>query len=338
MKAYIQGIGNVSAQPTPTSEEWQWNTIQTNPATITDMDYAALIPPMQLRRMSKAVRMGIAASMMALKQAGIEKPDTIITGTAYGCLADTELFLTKLIQQEEQMLTPTAFIQSTHNTVSGQIALHLKCHGRNFTYTQRGHSFEHAMHDALLTLQEDSSQQVLVGAMDEISKHSQPIIQRFGTFKQEGQSFFDDSEGTISGEGAYMFVLRAEPNKQSLAAIIDVTTCMKEQAGQTLQAFLEKHGITPDVVLLGLNGDTRYDANMLNIARQHTTGACYTYKNYCGEQPIASGFATMMAASMLHYGTNVKPLSGESKEKPEHVLIWHHYKNHYHSFMLLGRP
>lgn len=338
MKAYIQGIGNVSAQPTPNSVAWAWNTIQTNPATIADVDYTALIPPMQLRRMSKAVRMGIAASMMALKQAGIEKPDVIITGTAYGCLADTELFLTKLIQQEEQMLTPTAFIQSTHNTVSGQIALHLKCHGRNFTYTQRGHSFEHAMQDALLTLQEDSSKEILVGAMDEISKHSQPIIQRFGTYKQEGQSFFDHNEGTMSGEGAYMFVLRAEPNEQSLASILDISTCWNVPVEQALSAFLAKHGIAPDVVLLGLNGDARYDTNMLNRARQHLTGTFYTYKNYCGEQPIASGFATMMAASMLYYGSNLKPLSGDPLEKPQHVLIWHHYKNQYHSFMLLGRP
>src|SRR5207253_3406481 len=79
-------------------------------------DYTGLIPPMQLRRMSKAVRMGIGAAKACLDSAGIQRPDAIAVGTTLGCLKDTEVFLNKLVTQEERMLTPTSFIQSTHNT------------------------------------------------------------------------------------------------------------------------------------------------------------------------------------------------------------------------------
>ena len=50
-------------------------------------------------------------------------PDAIITGTGLGCLEDTEKFLTAMVTNKEEFLTPTSFIQSTHNTVSAQIAL-----------------------------------------------------------------------------------------------------------------------------------------------------------------------------------------------------------------------
>ena len=41
-------------------------------------------------------------------------------------------------------------MQSTHNTISSQIALHLKCNKYNSTYTQQGISFESGLFDTYL--------------------------------------------------------------------------------------------------------------------------------------------------------------------------------------------
>src|ERR1043165_285653 len=92
-------------------------------------DYTGVIPPMQLRRMSKPVRMGVGTSFECLQKADLKRADAIIVGTTLGCLTDTEVFLRKMVEQDEQMLTPTAFIQSTHNTVAGQIDLATGCRG-----------------------------------------------------------------------------------------------------------------------------------------------------------------------------------------------------------------
>jgi len=86
-------------------------------------NYKDFINPKVLRRMSKIVRMGIVASKTALKEAGLETTDAIITATGMGCQADTEKFLNAMIDNNEGLLTPTSFIQSTHNTVGGAIAL-----------------------------------------------------------------------------------------------------------------------------------------------------------------------------------------------------------------------
>lgn len=152
------------------------------------------IPPMQLRRMSKAVRMGIGVGKKCLDMAELVSPDAIIVGTTMGCLQDTERFLSKMIEQDEKMLTPTAFIQSTHNTIAGQIALGLHCQGHNNTLSQHGHSFESSLVDAALLLQEQPELQVLCGAVDELNPTTTLLQQRAGLFPEslsaaEGASF-----------------------------------------------------------------------------------------------------------------------------------------------------
>ena len=84
--------------------------------------YKDYIPPAAIRRMSKSVKMGMVAASVALEQAHLT-PQAIFVGTGMGCLQDSEKFLKTLLDNQEQHLTPTAFIQSTHNTVAGQIAI-----------------------------------------------------------------------------------------------------------------------------------------------------------------------------------------------------------------------
>ena len=191
MELYIKGVGILSAVGSNVDEDFLQQ--KETPANFLckEPDYTVYIPPMQLRRMSKAVRMGIGASKIALQQAKIEKPDAISIGTAMGCLNDTEVFLKKMVEQEEQMLTPTAFIQSTHNTVGGQIALLYGCNGHNLTYVHRGHSFEQAMLNAYLYLQQHPDENVLVGGIDELTPTSEAILERFGVLNNgEGANFF----------------------------------------------------------------------------------------------------------------------------------------------------
>ena len=100
-----------------------------------------------MRRMGNLIKMGVGT---ALKVKGEEKIEGIVVGTGLGCIENTEIFLREFIVHSSGTLSPTAFIQSTHNTVAGQIALILKEHGYNSTYTQRGTSFENALIDGCL--------------------------------------------------------------------------------------------------------------------------------------------------------------------------------------------
>lgn len=119
-------------------------------------DYKSRIDPKMIRRMSRIIRMGFYTALESMEEAGQIRPGAIISATGLGCLEDTGLFIEKLINNREEMLSPTAFIQSTHNAVAAQVALSMQNHGYNHTWVQGGISFECAVEDAALWAAEHS--------------------------------------------------------------------------------------------------------------------------------------------------------------------------------------
>jgi 3-oxoacyl-(acyl-carrier-protein) synthase len=272
MSIYIKSAAGVSPQPLYDGGALlSVITMKTgNRLRCVEPDYAHIIDAKLIRRMSRIIKMGAAAAMQCLKDAGLQIPDAIVTGTAYGCLQDTEAFLNRLVEFKEELLTPTAFIQSTHNTVSAQIALMLQCHNYNNTYVHRGFSFESALLDAMMMLNENEIRNALVGAADEITDTSHTILSRFGLYKKEASTdtlFDTKTKGTIAGEGATFFTLTTETSEKNLARLDAATTFykpasdseIKEQisallAGQTLDIE------DIDVIITGKNGDVENDA------------------------------------------------------------------------------
>ena len=175
---FITGLGNVSPQKTFDNSSFLEEVMHfsSNQLRCQDPNYKDFVPADMLRRMSRIIKFGVAAGKKCLADAGGGIPDAIITGTGLGCIEDTEKFLTNMIRSKEEFLTPTSFIQSTHNTVSAQIALLLKCHNYNFTYVHRGFSFESALLDSMLRLESGESNNVLLGAMDEMTPNTFQIF------------------------------------------------------------------------------------------------------------------------------------------------------------------
>lgn len=302
-------------------------------------DYTHYVDSKLIRRMSRIIKMGVAAAMETLQQAALQQPDAIITGTAYGCLADTEAFLTRMVEFNEELLSPTAFIQSTHNTVGAQIALMLGCHNYNNTFVHRGSSFEAALFDAISLIQEGEAKNVLVGAVDEIIEKSHAIIRRFGGYKTDGNSaalFSSETRGTMAGEGAAFFVLSNQKAPTALAELTDLKTYYKtgRSINNIIRNFLMENGVKPqelDLVLLGNNGDTKTDAHYTEIAHQLFTGCKWVgYKNYCGEYPTSSAFALWMALNMMEHGRQTNHPAA-----PKRILIYNNYKLQYPSLYLL---
>lgn len=138
------------------------------------------VKPLEARRMGKIMKSSLLSSLKALNMAGIEKPDAIITGTAMGCLENSEQLLMQLINEGETSLKPTYFMQSTHNTISSNIAIRLGCHGYNITYTQDDESLEWAMRDAKQLLRSGKYKNVLVGCHDETTPLYRQLMERLG--------------------------------------------------------------------------------------------------------------------------------------------------------------
>lgn len=338
---FITGAACISPQPTLAGGVGEAPAAGNNRLRCIEPDYKTYIDLRLIRRMSRVVKMGTAAAVACLRDAGVTMPGAILTGTAYGCVEDTEAFLQRMIAQNEEMLTPTAFIQSTHNTIGGQIALLLQCHAYNNTYVHRAFSFEHALLDALSLLREDEAATALVGGVDEMPDVSFDILSRFNLYKKPEAESALPSAGAVAGEGAAFFLLNREKTETASARLLGVGTWYKPADMATeISAFLQEHGLAPgdvDLLLLGKNGDRRYDGLYDTLTNQlfadtPTAG----FKHLCGEYPVATAFATWLAAGLFKGANDAALYVPALPRSPKHILIYNHFYNIHHSLILLG--
>lgn len=149
--------------------------------TITSVDelkgLKEFVSPMESRRMGKLLKAALLSSLRVLKTSGIECPDAIITATSRGMLEFSQQFLDDINHNGEELLKPTLFMQSTHNTLSSAIAIRIGCHGYNITYSQGAESMEWAMRDAERLVRTGKAKSVLVASFDE----STPLLADFAT-------------------------------------------------------------------------------------------------------------------------------------------------------------
>jgi len=347
-KCYINGIGCVSAQET-TNVDVQISDFEILSSPINAAkkpNYKEYIAPNMIRRMAAGVKMGIVASKQALEEADVAYPDAIITGTGMGCLVDSEKFLKAIIENDEQYLTPTPFIQSTHNTVGAQVALGLKCKSYNVTYVHANNSFETAAIDALLALNE-TADTVLIGGVDEIAKHTTYLHQLEGWVKKEEKTvdiLNSETEGYLAAEGAQFFVLQNKKTATSYAELVDVA--IYDQLDQDhiaikLVSFLEENGLTIadiDVVFMGFNGDVVGDKIYTELGASvfKETQQAY-YKHLSGEYNTVTAFGLWLASKCIKNQNipQVLKLDKVEVDSVQTVLLYNHNKGAYHSFTLL---
>ena len=125
------------------------------------------ISPIEARRMCGLLKKALWTSMTVLRDAGIKSPDGIFVGTKFGMLSNSEKFLSQMCHEGEHSLGPTLFMQSTHNTIAGMLAIQTKSHGYNITFSQGDRSFDCALSDAALQIAMGNIDNALVGSHDE---------------------------------------------------------------------------------------------------------------------------------------------------------------------------
>ncbi len=352
MVIYINGMGCISHQNTIDVTDFFENAqISLHQRLLAkEPDYKNYVPANMLRRMSHIIKMGVAAAKISLQQAELENVDAIITGTGLGCFEDTDKFLRAIIENNEQLLTPTSFIQSTHNTVAGQIALLIKCHNYNFTYTQQGLSFESALIDAQLFLNENKSSNILVGGLDEAIQPYFDLLLQAGEIKKQEDIISEiennKTKGFCLGEGASFFVLSDEKNKNTKAEIKGIKTFISindiEDLQNKLHSFLQELNLSVnniDVILLGNSGDVEDDKmlNEINATLFQKTNIAY-FKGLCGEYFTASAFALWLASAIIERQEIPKALVNKRSESLtiKNILIVNQYRNMEYSFMCVS--
>jgi 3-oxoacyl-[acyl-carrier-protein] synthase II len=348
MKAYIASSKAISAQNS-FKEDIRLQSV--NPPSLhmhaIEPDYKEFIHPLKLRRMNRLVKMGLAAALGCLKDVGLESPDAIITTTGWGCLVDTFRFLDEIIEKQEQTLSPATFIQSTHNTVGGQIALMLECQNYNSVYVNDSSSFEQGLLDALLLLEEGKNS-VLIGGLDELTETFFALKESAGYWKTVIDTpILSDSRssGTLAGEGAAFFLMAKHPGSNSFVCVKDVNVSLNENAQKAVNDILNQHHLKTediDIVISGINGDHRTNQVYLDLLKKfpETTTRCY-YKHLTGEFDSASAFSLWLADQIFRTQTipeYIKINKMQRSELPVNHILIHHFKYpSEHAFILVSK-
>jgi 3-oxoacyl-(acyl-carrier-protein) synthase len=311
MAIHIRTAEAISTQSTYKADEWPLLTAGQEAAyySCQHPSYRELIPAPTLRRISPVIRMGMAASLSCVEQAGIDTPGAILIGSGLGCVKDTVKFLNQVHEQEENLLNPTAFIQSTHNTVSGQIALVLSCKEHNLTFTQKNISFESALLEGRMMLEEDPALDILLGGLDEITPESHALLVEAGCAKDGPMdaSLESISPGAVAGEGVAFFILSGEAGISDLARIDDMALEFGIRSSSVLRdrilAFLKRNGLGPgdvDLVLSGRSGDARSREFYIAAEGLFPGSGLAAYKHLFGEYDTASAMGLYLGANILH--------------------------------------
>ena len=257
-----------------------------------DPDFRSFIDPMAARRMSSIVKRGIAVSKHVLEGCGLAVPDAIITGTGNGCVADTEVFLSKMISEGEQMLNPSKFISSTPNTIGSQIAIALGCKGFNSTHVNDRFALEGALLEAMLLLEKGAVGNVLLCAADQMTDVLYNLVNRRWLW-----------EGYPVSEGSMAFVL-GRTSEDALCEIEDVLMTRSNPSWEA-DRFLSGKGLSWNDIDLAVTSD--FSA----CPREHfafipENKTVKTYKQYCGEFFTASAFGLWYCSQMLKEDTAVR--------------------------------
>ncbi|MDR2917260.1 MAG: beta-ketoacyl synthase chain length factor [Tannerella sp.] len=345
MPVYIQSTNQISAQK-PLSDEWFDHPVYYEDQRMPTInpDFTGHFPPLVSRRMCVLLKRAVIMSRLALKDASVEMPDAIISGTGLGCIENTEKFLHAIMENDEKFLQPTYFMQSTHNILSSTIAIDMKCHGYNNTYVHRGASFENALLDAVMQFEQKRVQNVLVGGYDELTDDYYQFFDRIGIWDFVPES--SPKKKCFASEAAVSMLLGATKNKHTICEINDVGLMHKptsEQMRQTLDAVLAKAGCglsDIDAVLTGLSTHAENDRVYHDvIARFFKDHPIMQYKHLFGESFSSSAIGVYVATTCLRNGRVPSFLLSDKEvdlKGVKRILVYNHYRNKSHSFILLS--
>jgi hypothetical protein len=303
------------------------------------------VPIGQLRRMGRALRMGVGAGMKLLLK---HKVDGILIGTANGGIEDSIVFLNQIHDYEEGRLTPTNFVQSTYNAIAGMMGMITANKGYNATHVHRGLAFENVTLDTAMLLRENPDHSYLIGGVDEVSVKNHRLVTLAGWYRKEPASNLDlyntNTTGTLPGEGAAMFIV-SNNSKGSVARMksLKMVNSLDENiVAEQLKLFLKENlaeGEKIDVLLHGENGDNRllkYYAAAENCVGNETSIA--RFKHAFGEFQTVPALALWLATQVLQtqnlatHFIKKKPASAFKR-----ILIYNNYQGAQHGFMLVER-
>jgi 3-oxoacyl-(acyl-carrier-protein) synthase len=276
-----------------------------------DAAFAQGAPPAMTRRLKRLPKMILAlAAQVHAKSGHDEAPSLISIGTAWGPLAETQDFLRKHFETQEQFSSPTDFVGSVHNAPGGQVALLLKAHAPNLTCSSGDRSFEHALLQASLLLRSGSALIMAAEAWQpELSPLLDPATEATGLASDGGAGLWVE---TGDGPGAAIRFAGEEGGGDA------------DAIGRLLSRLggMDSIAETYDAIWVGVparEGEVAQEQLQRIRDLAEPTIPVMIYRDKLGQHASVSATAAVTAIHAVHSG--VSPLGGAHLTKKRLLLV-----------------
>jgi 3-oxoacyl-[acyl-carrier-protein] synthase II len=190
-------------------------------AEVKGFDGTAFIEPKELKKMDLFIHYAIAASHMAVEDAGLSIGDGnrdrvgVFIGSGMGGLPNIEETLRKVIEQGPRRVSPFFIPATIINLASGQVAIRTGARGPNQSAVSACASGAHAIGDAFKVIQRGDADAMLAGGTEAALCMlgvagfcaSKTLSQRNDDPERASRPFDSDRDGFVMAEGAGIVVL-----------------------------------------------------------------------------------------------------------------------------------
>jgi 3-oxoacyl-[acyl-carrier-protein] synthase-1/3-oxoacyl-[acyl-carrier-protein] synthase II len=260
-------------------------------------ELSARLPQRSVRRLKRLPRIVLSLAVAAAESSGADAaPSSVSFGTGWGALSETNDFLMKLFETNEEFSSPTDFVGSVHNAPAGQAAILLKSTGPNMTVTGGDCSFEQALVTADLIAGDDDG--VLVMGADEY---------------HDGLSGLFDASVALEGvktDGGGALLLR--PGSQGQGPLVRAPFYCGIARDDSLDPMIGSLG-GPDRIRKGFgavfagmpraHGEQCRAQLQAFIQKTGFAGPVIDYRAFLGEYATVSSVAAVLACHFVHAGS-----------------------------------
>ena len=318
---YIQAAEQISMQQ-PLSEQWMDEPIRYDDALVKAVNpaFRDYLAPNDVRRMGNLMKRALVATLKVLDETGV--------------------LLDAMVENGEQTLSPTYFMQSTHNTVGSTLSIYTKNNGYNTTYSHGELSFSLAMLDAWMQIRLGRISTALVGGFDEMVDNYYELLAKTGYVGVSGM--VPCSEVTMS------MLLNTDASVDYLCELAGISISHRpDHDGLKLQVekMLHEAGLSwtdLSAVMTGINGNDTNDEPYHHLVRELFPDLPHLhYKHIFGENHTSSALGIYAAAHCLKRGVIPQFMYAEPSASPcaspRNILFANVTNSRDYSFVLLKK-
>jgi 3-oxoacyl-[acyl-carrier-protein] synthase II len=292
-------------------------------ALVIDFKARDYIPAMKLRRMNTLSRYAVAATRLAIDDAGVSLPNDagVAIGTAFGPVQTSVDYMQEYVAKGAALAPPQLFAESVANAPGSHIAIELDLRGFNVTVTQRESSLLAAAMFASGQIIKGTVPSGIIGGVEEVNEMVFSVLDRVGALAHaEGElaealrPFDRRRNGMSIGEGSAIFVAEGEPSREPYGWISgfgiarDTTATISDwgtgdtQVAAAMRAAIDDAGIAVsevDAIYASANGTKRGDRLETRAIQRlfRDVPPVVATKAYFGE--YAAGGGLQFAAALL---------------------------------------